>query len=361
MIAKALGGVGRLARDVTGDQNDVKRVGLTYDLRADYLAAGYSEEQTAEFDQGGTIDAIESALCELRYQTQRVGNIRSLAARLVAGERWDFIFNIAEGLRGYGREAQVPALLDAYELAYTFADPLVASLTLHKGMAKHVLRDIGVRVTDFRLVECERDLATVDLPFPLFVKPVAEGTAKGIDGQSRITTRGELEQVCRRVWERYEQAALVEPFLPGREFTVGIVGTGDAARAVGTMEVILGHAAEPHSYTYINKEQCESLCSFPMADPASAAEAEALSLAAWRGLGCRDAGRVDLRADGRGRLCVMEINPLAGLHPTHSDLPMICTAVGVPYVDLIRAIAEGAEQRGAALAAQPKRDLTKPV
>lgn len=330
------------------------KVGLTYDLRSEYLAAGYGEEETAEFDQGGTIDSIEDALKELGYHTERVGNIKQLAARLVAGKRWDLVFNIAEGLRGYGREAQVPALLDAYEIAYTFADPLVASLTLHKGMTKHVLRDHGVRVTDFRVVETERDLAAVNLQFPLFAKPVAEGTAKGIDGQSKIETRDELNRVCRRIWQRYDQPAIVEPYLPGREFTVGIVGTGDAARAVGTMEVILRNDAEPHSYTYVNKEKCEVLCDFPMADVKSAAEAESQSLRAWRLLGCRDAGRVDLRADADGKLCVMEINPLAGLHPSHSDLPMICTAVGMPYVELIREIAESAVLRSRALAARKR-------
>ena len=321
------------------------KVGISYDLRADYLAAGYGEEETAEFDRPDTIDAIEGALNELGYETDRIGNIRHLAPRLAGGDRWDLVFNIAEGLHGYGRESQVPALLEAYEIPYTFSDVLVSALTLHKAMTKHVLRDLGVRTTELFLVETESDIDRVDLPYPLFVKPVAEGTAKGIDGQSKVKNRAELTRACRRVLTVNKQPALVEPFLPGREFTVGITGTGDDAVAIGTLEVELLAQAEAHSYTYVNKERCEELCRYVLTDGRWAAEAEELSLAAWRGLDCRDGGRVDLRAGEDGRLYVMEINPLPGLHPEHSDLPILCTKVGIPYIELIRRIVESAKAR----------------
>ncbi len=323
------------------------RIGLVYDLRSDYLAAGYGDEETAEFDRESTIDAIESALCELGHETERIGSLRALLPRLVAGARWDLVFNTAEGLRGVAREAEVPALLDAFEIPYTFSDPLVCALTLHKAMAKRVLRDLGLPTADFRLVANEADASRVDLPLPLFVKPLAEGTAKGIDGRSRVATRGELLERCRHILASYRQPALVEPYLPGREFTVGVTGTGADALAVGTLEVLLGRGAEPHAYTYLNKERCEELCELRLVGPQQAAEAEALALAAWRGLGGRDAGRVDLRADAEGRLLLLEVNPLPGLHPTHSDLPMIATARGIAYRDLIRSIVDSAAKRGA--------------
>jgi D-alanine-D-alanine ligase len=101
------------------------RVGLTYDLRDAYLEAGYSEIETAEFDRADTIDSIEAALRELGYQVDRIGHVKQLAARLVAGDRWDLVFNICEGMYGIGREAQVPALLDAYRIPYVFSDTLV--------------------------------------------------------------------------------------------------------------------------------------------------------------------------------------------------------------------------------------------
>src|SRR6266550_2201311 len=101
------------------------KVGLTYDLRSEYLAAGYSEEETAEFDRAETIDALEAALRELGHQTDRIGNARQLIQRLAAGDRWELVFNICEGLHGLAREAQVPAILDVYDIPYTFADPVV--------------------------------------------------------------------------------------------------------------------------------------------------------------------------------------------------------------------------------------------
>lgn len=320
-------------------------IGLTYDLRDAYLAEGFGEEETAEFDRGQTIDEIEAALRQLGHRIDRVGHIRQLVPQLAAGKRWDLVFNIAEGLSGFGREAQIPGLLDAYEIPYTFADPLTATLTLHKGMAKRVLQSHGIATTPFAEAGGPRDLERIRLPYPLFVKPIAEGTAKGIDGRSKVDDRAALETACRRIWDEFRQPALIEPFLPGREFTVAITGTGDDAVAVGTMEIELLDKAEPHSYTYVNKEQCEELCRFPMATPEWRVKAEPLSLAAWRALGCRDAGRVDLRADARGELQVMELNPLPGLHPWHSDLPMICTAMNIAYVELINRIVTSASRR----------------
>jgi len=331
------------------------RIALAYDLRDEYLAAGFGDEETAEFDRVETIDAIEAALRELGHQTERVGQLRSLMQRLLDGARWDLVFNTAEGIRGFGRESEVPALLEAFAIPYTFSDPLVCALTLHKGMAKRVLRDLGVPTTDFAVVADERDLAAVDLPFPLFVKPVAEGTAKGIDGASRVADAAELARRCRHVLATWRQPALVEPFLPGREFTTAIVGTGAEAEAVGTLEVMLGAGAEPHSYTYLNKERCEELCRFELVPAADAARCEPLALAAWRGLGCRDAGRIDLREDAAGQLQVLEINPLPGLHPTHSDLPMIWSAKHRPYRDLIGRIVTSASARVTRLASPSPR------
>ncbi|HYQ91651.1 MAG TPA: D-alanine--D-alanine ligase, partial [Candidatus Competibacteraceae bacterium] len=230
------------------------RIGITYDLRQDYLQAGYSEEETAEFDRPDTIAAIGHALETLGHEPVQIGNIRQLTARLVAGERWDLVFNIAEGLHGFGREAQVPALLDAFNIPYTFADPLTAALTLHKGMTKRVVQDSGLATADFVVVETASEIATVDLPYPLFVKPVAEGTGKGIGTASKVHSPKELDVTCRRLLDRYRQPVLVETYLPGREFTVGITGTGSKAVALGVLEVTLRDSAEAHAYTYHNKE-----------------------------------------------------------------------------------------------------------
>jgi len=321
------------------------KVGLTYDLRDEYLAQGFTEEETAEFDRADTIDAIDDTLQALGYRTERIGNIKSLTLKLAAGARWDMVFNIAEGLGGFGREAQVPALLEAYDIPYTFSDPLVLSLTLHKAMAKRVIRDLGIPTPEFRVVERVSDLERVDLAYPLFAKPVAEGTGKGISSESKIENDMELFSACRTLLETYKQPVLVERFLPGRELTVGIVGTGEEARIVGTMEVLLKDHAEPEVYSYVNKERCEDLVVYRLVHDRIARTAEETALAAYRGLGCRDAGRVDLRLDAEGIPCFMEINPLAGLHPEHSDLCIIAAKAGMPYRSLIGIIMDSAVKR----------------
>jgi D-alanine-D-alanine ligase len=321
------------------------KIGIAYDLREDYLAEGYGDEETAEFDRLDTIEAIDGTLQRLGFETDRIGNIRRLAARLVAGDRWDMVFNIAEGLRGFGREAQVPALLDAYDVPYTFSDALVLSLTLHKGMTKHVIRDLGIPTPEFTVVETRSDIEAVRLPFPLFAKPVAEGTGKGISAASRITTRKELDSVCRRLLKAFDQPVLLETFMPGREFTVGITGTGKEAAAVGAIEVLLRKDAEPGSYSYTNKKKFEEYVEYRLVKDEMAQKAIEVSLAAWRGLGCRDGGRIDLRADAQGVPRFLEVNPLAGLNPDISDLPILCNLAGMSYQELIKRIMESAQKR----------------
>jgi D-alanine-D-alanine ligase len=320
-------------------------IGLTYDLRDDYLAEGFNEDDTAEFDREDTIQAIQQTLQDLGYETDRIGNIKQLTRRLAAGDRWDMVFNIAEGFKGYGREAQVPALLDAYEIPYTFSDPLVLCLTLHKAMTKAVVRDLGIPTPDFRVVESMSDLEVFDIPFPVFAKPVAEGTSKGITAASKIWSENQLISMCARSLFTYKQPALVEAFLPGREFTVGIVGTGKDAIALGVMEVILRETAEPDVYSYQNKERCEEFVEYRLANDAMAEKTKDLALAVWHGIGCRDAGRVDIRADVNSVPNFMEVNPLPGLHPQHSDLPIIANLVGLPYRSLLEAILDSAFAR----------------
>jgi D-alanine-D-alanine ligase len=318
------------------------RIGFAYDLKADYLALGFSEHAVAEFDSETTIDAIAEALGALGHEVVRIGHVRALARRLVAGESWDLVFNIAEGVAGFGRESQVPALLEAYEIPYTFSDPLVCALTLHKAMAKHVARGCGVPTPSFALVTSAADAAAVTLPFPLFAKPVAEGTSKGVTGKSLVRSRAELDSVCTELLREFSQPVLVEEFLSGREFTVGILGTGPSAIAFATLEVVLRPGADEAVYSYRNKEQWRDLVEYKLlldagkdASGALRREVEAVALAAWRCLGCRDAGRVDVRLDGAGKAQLIEVNPLAGLTPGHSDLPIMAALKGVEYQALI--------------------------
>ena len=336
---------GQGGEKVTGGRCDSMKIGMTYDLQDDYLARGFTAEEAAEFDRPETIEAIEEALQDLGYETDRIGNIRDLTKRLVFGDRWDLVFNIAEGLSGYGREAQVPALLEAYDIPYTFSDPLVLSLTLHKGMTKRVVRDAGMPTPDFDIIESPNDVGRIDLPFPLFAKPVAEGTSKGITGASKITNKEELASVCGKLIGTFNQPVLVETYLPGREFTVGILGTGKDAIAFGVMEVILKKGAESGVYSYFNKKMYEDLVEYRLVEDTMAKEATETALASWKILGCRDGGRVDLRADRYGIPNFMEVNPLAGLNPNLSDLCILATKVGIPYSHIIEAIISSALTR----------------
>jgi len=319
------------------------KIGFTYDLRDDYLREGYSEEETAEFDAAETIDAIASALMSLGHSVDRIGGIRNLANRLSAGDRWDLVFNYAEGMFGFAREAQVPALLDAFQIPYTFSDGLVFTITLHKGMTKHVVRDLGIPTPGFAVVSNDADAERVRLPFPLFVKPVAGGSSMGVSAASYVEDQKELVASCRDIIRRFRQPALVETFIPGRELTVGIVGTGSRARVLGVMEVIFTPDAEAHSYSYANKKQVHAR--YQIASDGAAEDAADVALRVWNGLGCRDGGRVDCRCDAQGRAQFLEVNPLAGLHPILSDLVILAEFVGVSYQELIKSILDSACER----------------
>jgi D-alanine-D-alanine ligase len=326
------------------------RIGFTYDLKDDYLALGFSEEAVAEFDSRHTVASISGALESLGHEVVRIGHVKALAQRLVAGERWDLVFNIAEGVAGFGRESQVPALLEVYGIPYTFSDPLVCALTLHKGMAKHVARGCGVPTPGFALVTTPAEAEAIDLPLPLFVKPVAEGTSKGVTEKSLVKSRAALVEVCAELLREFRQPVLVEEYLSGREFTVGILGMGGTARAIATLEVALREGSG-EVYSYKAKAQWRDFVDYRLlAASAIRTEVEAVALATWRALGCRDAGRVDVRLDSRGRAQMIEVNPLAGLTPDHSDLPIMAELSGMDYRTLIGEILRCTAARLAATA-----------
>ncbi|MBL7138014.1 MAG: ATP-grasp domain-containing protein [Bacteroidales bacterium] len=320
-------------------------IGITFDLRSEYLKEGYTLEETAEFDRDSTIAGLEAALQHLGYNTDRIGHVRQLANRLVKGDRWDLVFNISEGLSGIGREAQVPCLLDAYQIAYTFSDPLVLSLTLHKGMTKRVIRDAGLNTPGFFIVHSEAEILTDDLDFPLFIKPVAEGTGKGISGKSRVNSSRELQEVCRKLLRQYPAGLLVEEFLPGREFTVGITGTGAKSRPVGIMEIVYKQGSAREIYSLETKTNYEELVTYTVPEESVKEACIELAIRVWNILGCRDGGRVDIRYDRHGEPSFIEVNPLAGLDHQHSDLPILAYRNGYTYEQLIGEIMTSALER----------------
>jgi len=319
------------------------KIGLTYDLRSWYLERGYTMDETAEFDKEETVSSLENVLNTLGYETERIGNIFELVADLAKGKKWDLVFNIAEGLYGDGRESVVPALLDQYRIPYVFSGPVVMGISLNKFYARLVIEAAGVPVCPGILVTSEQDIKLASrLSYPLFAKPVAEGTGKGISGKSIINNESELKDLCIYLLEEYSQPVLVEEYLPGREFTVGVTGSGNDSKIVGGMEVI---CKDNMPYSKEVKENYQGIVDYKIIDDNIKDECHSVALGAWRALGGVDAGRVDLRADRNGRVCFIEANPLAGLNPIHSDLPILARMNGMSFEDLMSNIIESAIKR----------------
>lgn len=322
---------------------------LCYDLKGDYLAAGYSPEEVMELDEEDTLAALASALTENGHRVERVGRGVDLARRLAAGERWDLVFNIAEGIRGRSREAQVPALCELFDQPYTFSDPLTCGLTLDKPLAKRLVRDSGLPTPPFLVVETPEQAArlaeTANLEPPLFAKPAAEGSSKGVTARSRVDRLADLPEVCAELLRTFRQPVLVERYLPGRELTVGIVGNGDAAEVVGVLEVSFLPGTD-EAYTALNKDEWQERVRYRLLDGEPlAARAREVALGVYRALACRDTSRVDLRCDERGEPCFLEVNPLPGLHPVRSDLPILWRLGGNAYPDLLGWIVDAAARR----------------
>ena len=320
-------------------------VGLTYDLKDEWHLRGYRDEAIAEMDSVVTIDAIESSLKRLGFDTLRIGSIFALVEFLASGKRCDLVFNISEGLFGLLRESQVPALLDAYQIPYVFSDSFTLAITLHKELAKAVVRRAHLPTAESVLIASMDEVVQVDLSYPLFVKPVGGGTGMGITAMSKVDGAAQLRSVCSALLRRYNQPVLVERYLAGREFTVGITGSGSEATCIGTMEIIVDARSDGGIYSYTNKQEYLEVARYVKGEGAVKVACERVALAAWRALGCRDGGRVDLKMDSAGTPHFLEVNPLAGLHPIDSDLPILSRMHGLSYDDLVARIMASAGKR----------------
>ncbi|HLN54942.1 MAG TPA: hypothetical protein VK207_03055, partial [Bacteroidales bacterium] len=302
------------------------KFGLTFDLRSWYLDRGFSMEDTAEFDKQETVDALADSLRLMGYETELIGNAFQLIDALAAGKKWDVVFNIAEGLYGDGRESVVPAILDQYKIPYVFSGPVIMGVSLNKHMAKLMVSAAGVPVSPGCIITEITEIRNCRLEYPLFIKPVSEGTGKGITRKSLVKSPAELNDMAEWIIKEFHQPALVEEYLPGREFTVGVVGNGAETTAIGGMEVI---CADNLPYSVEVKENYQNFCSYKPLSDDIADECKSVTLRAWKALGAVDAGRVDLKADRNGRICFIEANPLAGLNPVHSDLPILARFYGI--------------------------------
>jgi D-alanine-D-alanine ligase len=294
------------------------RIGLTYNLKPE----GAEGEAFEEFDSAETIDALAAALRARGHEPVRLGWGEEMLVRLRATPVGG-VFNIAEGVGGRGRESQVPAMLEMLGIPCSGSDPLSIALTLDKALAKLVARAHGIAVAG----------AT---RYPLFVKPANEGSSMGITARSLCRDEQELRAAVDRM-KKYGPV-LVEEFLPGDEFTVGLI----AGEVIGVMQVVPRTRQDNFIYSLEVKRDYLARVDYRLVDAPDVAE---LARAVWRAFGLRDVARVDVRRDRDGVACFVEVNPLPGLHPVNSDLVILARLAGISYTELIGLVIAAAEKR----------------
>ena len=327
------------------------KVGVTYNLKHAEQTATAAPDAQAEYDSMDTVLAIAAAIRSHGHQTVLLEADQTLPARLLA-EKPDLVFNIAEGCGGRAREAQVPALLDLFEIPFTGSDATTLCLSLDKALTKRVLSTYRIPTPRYRLFSPGAPVHTSGLSYPAIVKPNAEGSSKGIADVCIATDAKALKQLVEKNFALYGGDVLVEEFLCGREFTIGVLGNGESLRVFPPMEIVY-HAspiAGYNVYNYTVKQEYEKFVSYhcPAEIPAEMEqELIRLSKTIFLALGCRDFARIDFRADESGKLYFIEINPLPGLAPHYSDFPMLAEFCGMPHKELVYAVLRaGAERAG---------------
>jgi D-alanine-D-alanine ligase len=318
------------------------RVGFTYNVKR--VADGDDE---AEWDPPETIIAIANALARQGHIVVHLEATPDLP-RVLAEADVDLIFNIAEGVEGRNREAQVPALCELLGIPYTGSDSATLAIALDKALGKKVLLQHDILTPKFQVMESPRERLDAEMRFPLIVKPNAEGSSKGIGSTSVVDNEEELREKVKELIERYRQPALVEEYIAGREFTVGLLGD-KRPRVLPPMEIKFKKAENTRPvYDFAVKQEWEEYVYYEC--PAKLTEAEQKAMekiarATFWALDCRDVARVDMRMDADGRIYVLEVNPLPGLTPDYSDLVLIAKACGMEYDQLIAEIMTGGLRR----------------
>lgn len=335
------------------------RIGLAYNEKPAQSSAATEPPQSTdayvEWDEPSTIDAVAHALAALG-EVVRLEADASFPQKLTLAKP-DIVFNMAEGLRGPSREAHVPAICEYFGVPYTGSDPLTLTLALHKGRAKEILAFRGVATAPFAIVETAGDLGRLKLPLPLFVKPVAEGSSKGIFANNLCDSPEQLRERTLFLLEQYRQPVLVETYLPGPEFTVAILGNGSAARCLPIVAIDFSALPQgaPPVYGYEAKWLWDTLeqplpifqCPAQVA-PELHARIEQVALDAYHALNCRDWCRVDVRLDEYRIPNIVELNPLPGIIPDprmNSCFPKAARVAGIGYDDLIRCVVQIAWRR----------------
>ena len=326
------------------------RVGIAFDLKSDAAAPAHPDDLLEEYDSEETVDAIAQALRAGGHEPVSLGGGRRFLERVLGHPGVDLVFNIAEGRGGRSREAHVPAVCEILDLPYTGSDPLTLALALDKALTKRVAVAHGLPTPEWCLIDDVELLDTATLPaLPLIAKLNSEGSSMGLRRSARCDSRAALDHRVRELLREYDRPVLVERFVAGEEITVGVLGTGAAARVAGAMEIASRRDARGDFVYSIEakrnwREEIDSHVP-PRATRQAIRDVERVALDVHRALGGRDVARIDFRLDDAGRPFFLEINPLPGLDPVTGDLPICWSRTGRSYTALIAAIVDSARAR----------------
>jgi len=319
------------------------------------VAAERVNDLYAEWDTMETVNAVRAAI-EERHSVLMI-EANEDAFEMFRQRKFDFVFNIAEGLHGSSREAQVPAMLEMLRIPYLGSDPLTLALCLDKSRAKEVLSHHEIPTAGFTVVHSADELEDARVRFPSIVKPLHEGSSKGVYNSCVVRDTTELEREVNTVFDVYREPALIEEFLPGREFTVALLGNGEDVQMLPIVEIrfdSLPHGANP-IYSYEAKWMWDSRdnplqifqCPAKLTDSLQT-EIAKLCRTTYRVLRCRDWSRIDVRCDARGQAHIIEVNPLPGILPKPEDnscFPKAARAAGMTYNQLINRVLDISMQR----------------
>jgi D-alanine-D-alanine ligase len=334
-------------KPIANGKRSALRVGLTFNLKRVKPQPSGENDQEAEYDSRDTIDALRKAIESFGHEVVELEATAELPV-VLSNARVDVVFNLAEGIRGRNREAAVPALLEHLGIPYSGSDSASLCLCLDKVLAKKLVHQAGVLTSAHVQMSSAKDPLPKGWRFPAVVKPVAEGSSKGVLPTSVAHDETELRDLVQAVLSRYQQPALVEEYLPGREFTVGLLGE-ERPRVLPPMEIIFNAGAgEFPLYTLEHKLAWVDAVSYQVPariEPKLHKELERAARAAFKALGCRDVARIDFRLDAEGRPSFIECNPLPGLSPGWSDLCLIASAAGIDYHSLVGEILAPALRR----------------
>lgn len=334
-----------MEENTASDQPPHLRVGITYNLKKS--VSSDLPDKEAEYDDYSTILAIKSALEKHGCLVELLEATEELPAKL-ARRGVDIVFNIAEGKGGRGREAQIPALLNFYGIPFTGSDETTLCIALDKALTKRLLASYRIRTPKYAVVRSGGQKAGAGIRYPSIVKPNAEGSSKGINNFSIVSNGAELRRLLTRNLDLYAQDMLVEEYIRGREFTVGLLGNGSELCVFPPMEIVYKSRGPFNIYSFEVKKDFQSHVTYECPAKLSDGlreEIESTARKVFEVLGCRDFARVDFRLSPEGALHFIEINPLPGLAPGYSDFPMIAGFCGMDYDSLVFGVLDAALKR----------------